>query len=90
MPFINLSSSYGANEALCKEYIELFSRYVYQANLRDYEIIIGDMDDVIDHSLITRAAVGPAKKFHVVEGRHDMPMTDEIKNLIRNIISSSG
>ena len=89
MPFINLSSKYGANEVICKKYIELFNEYVFEANSRDYEIIAGDKDDVIDHELITRAVVGPAKKFHVVEGRHDMPLSDEVKNLIRSIIASA-
>ena len=89
MPFVNLSSKYGANEVMCKKYIELFNRYVFRANLRDYEIIVGDNDDVIDHNLITRAAVGPAQKFHVVKGGHRMPLSDEAKKLIKSIIASA-
>ena len=89
MPFINLSARYGANEAMCKKYIELFNRHFFQANSRDYEIIVGDKDDVIDHNLITRAAVGRGKKFIVVKGGHHMPLSDEVKNIIKSIISSA-
>ena len=89
MPFINLSTRYGANEAMCKKYIELFNRHFFQANSRDYEIIVGDKDDVIDHNLITRAAVGRGKKFIVVKGGHHMPLSDEVKNIIKSIISSA-
>ena len=88
MPFINLSTKYGANEVICKKYIELFNKYVFEADSRDYEIIVGDKDDVIDHNLITRAAVG-SKKYIVVKGGHHMPLSDEVKNIIKSIIASA-
>ncbi len=72
-----------------KKYIELFNRHFFQANSRDYEIIVGDKDNVIDHNLITRAAVGRGKKFIVVKGGHHMPLSDEVKNIIKSIISSA-
>ncbi len=85
MPFINLNTRYDVGNTICKKYIELFSKYVYEPNLGNLEIIVSNNDNIINHNEITRSVVS-SKKFYVVKGEHHMRMTDELKSQIKRLI----
>lgn len=86
MPFINLTTKYDVSEHICKNYIEIFNEYVYTIDSFNYEIIISDNDEIIDHNIITKSVIGKSKKVFMVSGSHKMELTDEVKNTIKNII----
>ena len=85
MPFINLNTRYDVSDTICKKYIELFSKYVYEPAFGNLEIIVSNNDNIINHNEITRSVVS-SKKFYVVKGEHHMRMTDELKSLIKRLI----
>lgn len=85
MPFINLNTRYDVSVTICKKYIELFSKYVYEPYLGNLEIIVSNNDNIINHNEITRSVVS-SKKFYIVKGEHHMGMTDELKSQIKRLI----
>lgn len=87
MPFINLFTKYNVSQTICKKYIELFNKYVYLPNNINYEIILSNHDEIIDHASITKTVIGNSKYIHFVEGTHKMELTDEVKTIIKNIIN---
>lgn len=86
MPFINLFTKYNTSQVICKKYIEIFNKYIYLPDSSKFEIIISNNDEIINHDSITKTVIGNGKYINIVEGTHKMELTDEVKDVIRNII----
>lgn len=85
MPFINLAKKENVSFNNINKYIEIFGKYVGKANYNNLNVIIGKNDEIIDHKNITSVLI-PNLKYNYVNSDHRMEITNEIGNLIKDII----
>jgi predicted esterase YcpF (UPF0227 family) len=93
LPFITLRKNHEIPLWICKNYLDIFSRYIYDKD-EDYYLygrknlysILGDNDEVIDHKNMTIPLLPNDQIYMIKDGMHQLKINSEIECILKSII----
>jgi predicted esterase YcpF (UPF0227 family) len=95
LPFMTLRKNHDLPLWICKNYLDIISRYIYDKD-EDYltyggrnnlYVIIGDQDEIIDHKNMTIPLLPDNNQIYIIKGgTHRLEITSEVENILKSII----